>query len=112
MVFSCFELRSEDKKWLNITILNDPLITPHIYSRFLCAYGKFPNNDEVPQYFVKMLIAKFWFNMDPDYIDTGSNFYGDGKGHTYEQPDARRDVHYRRPIPRLVQPHPRAIALP
>ena len=84
MVFSCFDLWPEGKNRLKITRFNDPLIAPHIYSRFLCAYGKFPNNDEVPQYFVKMLIAEFWFNMDPDYRDTGSSFYGAGKGHTYE----------------------------
>ena len=57
MDFSCFDLRREDKKCLKITRFNDPLIAPHIYLRFLCAYGKFPNNDEVPQYFVRMLIA-------------------------------------------------------
>ena len=50
--------------------------------------------------------------MDPDYTDTGSNFYVAGKGRTYERPDARRDVHYRRPMPRLVQPHPRVVASP
>ena len=89
MVFSCFDLQLEYKKCLKIVRFNDPLIAPHIYSRFLCAYGKFPNNDEVPQYFVKMLIAEFWFNMDPNYIDTGSSFYGAGKGRTYERPDAQ-----------------------
>ena len=89
MVFSCFDLRPEDEKCLNIARFNDPLIAPHIYSRFLCAYGKFPNNDEVPQYFIKMLIENFWFHMDPDYTNTGSSFYGAGKGRTYERPDAR-----------------------
>ena len=59
-----------------------------------------------------MLIAEFQFNMDPDYTDMGSNFYGAGKGHTYEQPDARKYVNYRRMMPWLVQPHPRAVALP
>ena len=49
--------------------------------------------------------------MDPDYTDKGSSFYGAGKGHTYEQLDARRDVHYRRLMPRLVQPHPRVVDL-
>ena len=57
MVFSSFDLWHEEEKSLKITRFNDPLIAPHIYSRFLCGYGKFPNNDEVPQYFVKMLIA-------------------------------------------------------
>ena len=84
MVFSCFDLRPEDKKSPKTARFNNPLIAPHIYSRFLCAYGKFPNNDEVPHYFVKMLIAEFWFNMDPDYTDTGSSFYGASKGHRYE----------------------------
>ena len=88
IVFSFFNLRLEDKEHLKITRFNDPLIAPHIYSRFLCAYGNFPNNDKVPQYFVKMLIAEFQFNMDPDYTDTGSSFYGVGKGHTYKRPDA------------------------
>ena len=84
MVFSCFDLWPEDKKHLKIARFNDPLIAPNIYPRFLCAYGKFPNNDEVPQYFFKMLIIEFQFNMDPDYIDTRSSFYGAGKGCTYE----------------------------
>ena len=83
MVFSCFDLRPEDKKHLKITRFKDQMIAPHIYSIFLCAYGKFPNNDEVPQYFVNMLIAEFWFHMDLDYTDTGSSFYGVGKGRTY-----------------------------
>ena len=34
MVFSCFDLCPEDKKCLNITRFNDPLIAPHIYLRF------------------------------------------------------------------------------
>ena len=76
------------KKCLKIARFNDPLIAPHIYSIFLCAYGKFPNNDEVPQYFVNMLIAEFRFNIDHDYTNTGSSFYGAGKGRTYERPDA------------------------
>ena len=58
-----------------------------------------------------MLIVEFRFHMDPDYTDIGSIFYGAGKGRTYERLDARRDVHYRHPMPRLVQPHPRVIAL-
>ena len=56
MVFSCFDLWPKDKKCLKIARFNDPLIAPHIYLKFLCEYGKFPNNDEVPQYFVKMLM--------------------------------------------------------
>ena len=88
MVFSLFDLRPEDKRRLKIARFNDPNIAPHIYLRFLYAYGKFPNNDEVPQYFVKMLIAEFRLHMDPDYTDTGSPFYGAGKGHTYERPDS------------------------
>ena len=84
MVFSCFDLWPEDKRCLKITRFNDSLIALHIYSRFLCAYGKSPNNDEVPQYFFKILIVDFRFNMDLDYTDTGSSFYGVGKGRTYE----------------------------
>ena len=59
-----------------------------------------------------MVIVEFCFNMDPDYTDTGSNFYGARKGRTYEWPDAWWDVHYMRLRPRLVQPHPRVAALP
>ena len=88
MIFSCFDLWPEDKRHLKIARFNDPLIAPHIYLRLLCAYGKFPNNDEVPQYFVKMLIVEFCFNMDPNYTHTGSSFYGAGKGRAYERPDA------------------------
>ena len=84
MVFSCFELWPKDKKHLNIARFNDPLIVTHTYLRFLCAYGKFPNNDKVPQYFVKMRITEFQFHMDLDYTDTRSNFYGARKGRTYE----------------------------
>ena len=57
MVFSLFDLRPKYKRRLNIARFNDPNIAPHIYLRFLYAYGKFPNNDDVPQYFVKMIIA-------------------------------------------------------
>ena len=57
MVFSLFDLQPEDKRRLKIARFNNPNITPHIYLRFLYAYGKIPNNDEVPQYFFKMLIA-------------------------------------------------------
>ena len=57
MVFSLFDLRPKEKIRLKIAKFKDPNIAPHIYLRFLYAYGKFPNNDEVPQYFVKMLIA-------------------------------------------------------
>ena len=57
MVFSLFDLCSKDKRRLKIARFNDPNIAPHIYLSFLYAYGKFPNNDEVPQYFVNMLIA-------------------------------------------------------
>ena len=57
MVFSLFDLQPEDKIHINITRFNDPNIAPHIYLRFLYAYGKSLNNNEVPQYFVNMLIA-------------------------------------------------------
>jgi len=112
MVFSLFDLRPGDKRRLKIARFNDPNIAPHIYLRFLYAYGKFPNNDEVPQYFVKMLIAEFRLHMDPDYTDTRSPFYGAGKGRTYERPDSLRDVEYSQPEPRLVVPQPRVISFP
>ena len=88
MVFSLFDLHCEDKRRLNIARFNDPNIAPHIYLRFLYAYGKFPNNDEISQYFFKMLIAEFQLHMDPDYTDIGSPFNGVRKGHTYECPDS------------------------
>ena len=88
IVFSCLDLWPEDKKCLKIAIFNDPLIAPDIYSSFLCAYGKFPNSDEVPLYFVKMMIVEFRFNMDPDYIDTRFSLYDASKGRTYDRPDA------------------------
>lgn len=112
MALSLFDLRPEDKKRLKIARFNDPDIAPHIYDKFLYAYGKFPNNDEVPQYFVRMLFAQFREHMDPNYTDTGSKFYGVGKGLTYERPDAMRDVGFRPPAPRLVpRPH-RVVTLP
>ena len=70
MVFSLCDLQPEDKIRLNIAIFSDPNIALHIYLRFLYANGKFPNNDKVPQYFVKMLIAKFQLHMDLDYTYT------------------------------------------
>ena len=94
MVFSLFDLLPEDKIHLHIAIFNDPNIASHIYLRFLYAYGKFPNNDEVPQYVFKMLIAEFRLHMEPDYIDKGSPLYGARKGRTYERPDSLRDVDY------------------
>ena len=50
--------------------------------------------------------------MDLDYTNIGLKFYGTIKGRTYERPDAHRDGHYRRPVPRLVKQHLRVIALP
>ena len=49
---SIFDLWPEDKKRLKIARFNDLIIAPHIYE-------KFPNNDEVPKYFVRILFAQF-----------------------------------------------------
>ena len=50
--------------------------------------------------------------MDPNYTDTGSKFYGAGKGHTYERPDAMQDVGFRPPTPCLAPRPPRVVKLP
>ena len=112
MALSLFDLRPEDKKSLKIARFNDPNIAPHIYEKFLYAYEKFPNNDEVPQYFVRMLVAQFRDHMDPNYTDTRSKFYGAGKGRTYEQHDAMRDVGFRPLASRLAPRTPRVVTLP
>ena len=57
-----------------------------------------------------MLIAKFWLHMDLDYIDTGSPFYGIGKGRTYERLDSLRYVKYSGLEPFSVVPKPRVIS--
>ena len=57
MDFSLFDLWLKDKKHINVSRSNDPKIAPFIYEKLLYAYEKFPNNDEVPQYFSKMLYA-------------------------------------------------------
>ena len=49
--------------------------------------------------------------MDPNYTDTGSKFYGAGKGRTYERPNAMRDVGFRPPTPRLAPRPPRVVTL-
>ena len=59
MALSIFDLQPEDKKRLKIARFNDPNIAPHIYEKFLYAYGKFQNNNEVLQYFVRILFTQF-----------------------------------------------------
>lgn len=54
-----FNLWLERLKCLKIAIFNDPIISPFIYDKFLYTYEKFPGNDEVPQYFSRMLFAQF-----------------------------------------------------
>ena len=76
------------KKRLKIARFNDPNIAPYIYEKYLYAYRNFPNNNEVLQYFFRMLFAQFREHMDPNYTDNGSKFYGVRKGRTYERPDA------------------------
>ena len=48
---------------------------PHVYDRFIGAWGMFPHHDKVPLYFVKQLYYDYVLNMHLDYTSIPSTFY-------------------------------------
>ena len=76
---------------LKVQYFKHPKLTHHIYDRFLAAYDRLPWNDEVPHYFVRFFYVEFFLNINPDYTNVKSKYYGIGKGRTYEWEGALRD---------------------
>ena len=73
-----------ERKMLKVQYFKRLEIAHHLYDMFLESYGIFPWNDKVPHYFVRFFFAEFLLNMNPNYTDAPSKFYGIGKGRTYE----------------------------
>jgi hypothetical protein len=98
------------KDMLKVQYFKHPHLAHLLYDRFLAAYGRFPWNDEVSQYFARFFYAEFFLNMKPDYTDVHSKFYGVGKGRIYDREGAHRDPATLRPPPQISRP-PRLVAL-
>jgi hypothetical protein len=73
------------RKMLKVQYFKHPHIGRHLYNIFLAAYVNLLWNDEVPHYFARLFYADFFMGMYPDYINLPSNYYGVGKGRTYDQ---------------------------
>ena len=69
---------------LKVQYFKHPNIAGHLYNRFLVVYGKLLWNDEVPHYFARHFYAEFFMDMHTDYTILPSNYYGAGKGQTYD----------------------------
>ena len=48
------------RKALKVQYFKHPELTHFLYYRFLAAYGRFPWNDEVPNYFARFFYAEFF----------------------------------------------------
>jgi hypothetical protein len=90
------------RKMLKVQYFKHPDIAGHLYNRFLAAYGKLSWNDEVPHYFARHFYAEFFMDMHPDYTSLPSDYYGVGKGQTYDRKWAYRNVTLQRPPRPLV----------
>ena len=55
---------ARQKTPLKVASFIDPNIYLFIYEIFLYTYRKFPNNDEAPEYFAKMISSQFSEEMD------------------------------------------------
>ena len=78
------------RKALKVQYFKHPELAHFLYDRFLAAYGRFPWNDEVPNYFARFFYAVF-LNMKKDYADIHFEFYGVGKGRICNRKGALRD---------------------
>ena len=78
---------------------------PHVYDRFIGAWGMFPHHDKVPVYFVKQLYYDYVLNMHLDYISMPLTFYGSGREHSYEHPRAHKDPIFVLPPHRFFPHH-------
>jgi hypothetical protein len=96
---------------LKVQYFKHPHIAHHLYDRFLAAYGRLPWNDEVTCYFSRFIYADCFEDMEPDYTNIPSIYYGVGKGQTYNRRGAYRDPVFPRPPPPLVSHPPRVVYL-
>lgn len=96
---------------LKVQLFKDVEIAPFLYDRLLATYEKFPNNEEVLQYFAKMIYAEFKENMDLEHTNVQSKFYGSSKGCTYERIEAQQTLGFKAPPPIVVPRPPRLDAL-
>jgi hypothetical protein len=79
-------------------------VAPHVYDRFIGAWGMFPYHDHVPLYFYKQLYYEFELHIHPEYISMPSNFYGSSRGCSYQHPRARRVPTFVPSCPRFFPP--------
>lgn len=75
---------------------------PYVYDRFVGVWGMFLHHDQVPLYFAKHIYAEFVLDMHLDYTSTKSEFFGAGRGGSYQRPGARRDLAFMPAPLRLV----------
>ena len=92
------------RKALKVQYFKHPELAYFLYDRFLVSYGRFPWNDEVPNYFSRFFYAELFLGMKPDYTDIHSEFYGVGKGMICNQKGALRDPSTLRPPPLISRP--------
>lgn len=96
---------------LKVQLFKDVEIAPFLYDRLLAAYEKFPNNEEVFQYFAKMIYAELKEHMDLEHTNVQSKFFGVSKGCTYEQTEGHQTLGFKAPPPIVVPRPPRLDAL-
>lgn len=92
---------------LKVQLFKDVEIAPFLYDRLLAAYEKFPNNEEVLQYFAKAIYAEFKEHMDLEHTNVQSKFFGASKGCTYEQTEGHQTLRFKAPPPIVVPRPPR-----
>jgi len=110
---SMFNFKEGRKRWmLKVQYFKHPCIVHHLYDRFLAAYGILPWNDEVPCYFSRFIYEDFFENMQPNYTNLPSIYYGVGKDRTYSRRGSYWDPGFPRPPPPLVSHPPRVVYLP
>ena len=106
MAKSMFNFREGSKiKMLKVQYFKHPHIAHYLYDRHLAAYGRLPWNDDVPPYFAKLLYAKFFLQMKPNYNDLPSEFFSHGKGQLCDRRGTRCDDELPHPDPPLVSRH-------
>lgn len=86
---------------------------PHVYDRFIKAWGMFLLYDEVPLYSRTHLYVHFVLHMSLYFTNIGSTFYGLSRGDNFDNPKVCRDlISTTPPIVRLVVWPSRSIFLP
>ncbi|KAH9292174.1 hypothetical protein KI387_042643, partial [Taxus chinensis] len=103
---SCWSFYA-DKRKIRAYYVNKcscPLCAPLIYPRFVASQGQFPNNDQLPLYFIMMLHAEVHLNLKVNYLDIPS-YLGQGRGRishrqAYRKEGAPAVVDARQLVPR------------